>query len=534
MSHLLKKYKGEWTVIQAAHLYRRTTFGANFSRIAQATKEGLDQTIAGIFEVGTQLPEPPIHFKFKKDEFAKVGETWVDKPWAPYVGPYREYSLRNWQFGLLIKADTIREKMTLFWHNHFVAEERFDNRFNYQYISLLRSNALGNFKDLVKKITIDPCMLRYLNGNANTTFSPNENYARELLELFTIGRGPLVGPSDYSNYTEQDVREIAKVLTGWVDIGFKDKLDTEVCAHFYPFNHNTEDKQLSHRFGNAIIKTKGGDEETRGMDEYLDLIEVIFKQAEVARFIIRKLYKWFVHPTINAETEASIIEPLAKYFRENNYEIEPVLKKLLESEHFYEERFIGSMVKSPLDFLAGFYKQFEVESTNNKETELERYNLRDKLDRLILEMQMVYFRPPDVAGWKAYYSEPMLDKIWASAKSLQLRKVFTERMASQNQGRYFYQARIPVFSIIAKFEQPDKAAAVIEEFSKLIFPRPLTTAQKSYLEDILLAGSPAYEWTKNYNGYKEDSESVKLKYLIEKRIYSLLRAMLVMPEFHLM
>ncbi|MBK9745017.1 MAG: DUF1800 family protein [Saprospiraceae bacterium] len=119
----------------------------------------------------------------------------------------------------MLKGDAnIREKMTMFWHNHFVTADINDPRYNYIYISLLRKNALGNFKQLTKDITIDPAMLNYLNGRDNTGQAPNENYARELMELFTLWQSPLAGPGDYTTYTEDDIKEMARVLTGWIDV----------------------------------------------------------------------------------------------------------------------------------------------------------------------------------------------------------------------------------------------------------------------------------------------------------------------------
>ena len=127
--------------------------------------------------------------------------------------------------------------MTLFWHNHFVVEfgDINDARMGYEYCRLLRQHALGNFKQLAKDVTVTPAMLRYLNGNQSTVGAPNENYGRELLELFTVGKGPLIGPGNYTNYTEADVQAAAKVLTGWRDLATPAR---EQLLHRQPPRHH--------------------------------------------------------------------------------------------------------------------------------------------------------------------------------------------------------------------------------------------------------------------------------------------------------
>ena len=176
---------------------------------------GLDVAMDLIF--ATQpVPPPPVNPNFTDDPNTPIGETWVDKAVTPNVTGlqgFRDQSLRSWTLNLIrTEGINIQEKMVLFWHNHFPTADLNDSRYVYKYSTLLRQFALGNFKELTKQMTLEPAMLRYLNGRENTAASPNENYARELLELFTIGKGPLAGPSDYTNYTEQDVVEMAKVL----------------------------------------------------------------------------------------------------------------------------------------------------------------------------------------------------------------------------------------------------------------------------------------------------------------------------------
>jgi hypothetical protein len=231
----LAKFSGEWNFESAAHLFRRTTFGATGSQIKEAAKSSLDEVMDLLF-AEIELPSEPINYRFDEDPYVPIGESWVGKPvvrsdQAPMIASYRRSSIRVWQLDNLINSDlNIREQMTLFWHSHFVTEMETvrDASFTYHYITKLRENATGNFKLLTELITLDPSMLRYLNGNQNSNSAPNENYARELLELFTIGKGQLAGEGDYTTFTEQDVTEAAKVLTGWRDTGYFGRDDQEV------------------------------------------------------------------------------------------------------------------------------------------------------------------------------------------------------------------------------------------------------------------------------------------------------------------
>jgi hypothetical protein len=232
-------YAGPWEFEQAAHLLRRAMFGPNYQQIKDAVANGMDATVDQLL-ADLAMPDPPLNYNFNQDPNVPIGATWIDAPYSPTVNflNYRYQSLFGWTIEqIFTEGVSIREKMTLFWHNHFVTASGIvvDTKFVYNYITLLRENSLGNFRELVKAITINPAMLRYLNGNQNNKFAPNENYARELLELFTIGKGELAGPGDYTNYTEEDVIEIARVLTGWIDTGyFTNNPDVEVGIDLLP------------------------------------------------------------------------------------------------------------------------------------------------------------------------------------------------------------------------------------------------------------------------------------------------------------
>ncbi len=525
----LAAYSGEWGFKQAAHLLRRTMFGPTLEQIEEAVAEGLSGTLNKLF---TDLPMPtdlPINYYFEKDPDVPVGEVWLNAPYNREANPRysRKLSLFSWTMQQMLKEGvSAREKMVLFWHNHFVTSIQAvnDPKFHYHYISLFRSQPWGDFKQLVKDITIDPTMLRYLNGNKSTEKAPNENYARELLELFTIGKGPFAGPGDYTTFTEQDVLEIAKSLTGWRDRGFYTKeSDVAVESYYSSGRHDKSDKQLSHRFNNAVIKNGNG-------QEYSQVIDIIFEQEEVSRFISRKLYRWFVYYKIDDQIEATVIEPMAQILRDNDYNIRPALMALLASEHFYGSRTIGPMIKHPIDFMISTLKQLQVAFPEDDLTKY--YQINWQLFRLLPQWQMEYYNPPNVAGWKAYYQEPVYYRTWINSVTLPKRMDFTNLITSS---RGFKKngvvLKVDPLRLLQSMQDADDPNALIENFAKLLLPRPLTDRHRELLKEALIPGLPDYEWTVEYGQYLEGDNSLKSS--LENKLLNLIRVMLTLPEYYL-
>ena len=494
---------------------------------------GLDEAMNTLF-FEPPMPAPPVNPNFADDTCAPIGETWVDKPFDPTVQGIqgsRDQSMRSWTLNQIRIEDlNIREKMVLFWHNHFPIADINDTRYVYQYSRLLRENALGNFREFTKAMTIEPAMLRYLNGNDNTAASPNENYARELLELFTIGKGPLVGPSDYTNYTEQDVVEMAKVLTGWVDRRNPAQLDMPcdlqtITSQFVTGRHNQTTKQLSFRFNDIQIPNMGN-------LEYAHLIDIIFSKDECAKFICRKLYRWFVYYEITLQVEDDVIAPMAQILLDNDYEIQPAVEALLRSEHFFDILNVGPMIKNPVDFTMGVFKTFDIDfSMANLDQEYRV--LWQTFRTAVSPMQMPIFDPPSVAGWKAYYQEPVFYRHWISSVTLPFRQLYTNRMLGNGISAAGFSAKIDVLKFVATLETPEIADNLIDELVKILFPQPITQFQHDFLKGILLPGLPDYEWNIEYSDYLNNPNDVNLANAVKSKLTNLLSAMMSMPEFYL-
>lgn len=343
-----------WNLERVKHLYRRMGFGVNLA----------DQQAALAMDPATLVD-------VLVDQAVNLAPTaapaWGDWAISDYtnVNTQGPEQILSWysQFVTDMINNGLRDKLTLFWSNHFVTELDVYQcpSYMYQYYNLLQTHALGNFKDFVHAIGTSNAMIVYLNSYENTSVSPNENYARELYELFTLGED--------NGYTQTDIVETAKALTGYN--GF-----TEFCAPI-TFNsqfHSTDNKTIFGQTGNW---------------GYDDVINILFEQREtqVAQFICSKIYKYFVSPVV----DQTIIDELAATFISSNYEIAPVLRQLFKSEHFFDEDVIGVKIKSPMEMMVTFINEsgFGYDQTVLDGTYYYGGLLGQEL-----------FNPIDVAGWQ--------------------------------------------------------------------------------------------------------------------------------------
>ncbi|MBP7821799.1 MAG: DUF1800 domain-containing protein [Saprospiraceae bacterium] len=524
----LAPYTGTWTYETAAHLLKRAMFGPTHQQIKQAVTDGLDATIAKLF---TTLPEPlpPVNPNNSNDPNVPIGSTWVDAPFDIDLANYRISSLLSWTMKELYNEQVnIREKMTLFWYNHFVTQGILDARIVYHNIKTYRQNALGNFKEFVKIVTIDPVMLTFLNGNESTKAAPNENYARELLELFTIGKGPQIAPGDYTNYTETDIQQMAKVLTGWrLNNAYIPGAVLNYGSFFTLNRHDTTTKVLSSKFNNTQIPNMGD-------QEYAFLIDTIFEQAEVARFICRKLYRYFVFSNINDTIEQNIIQPMANLLIANNYEITPVLQALLKSEHFFDIEMRGLIIKPPIDFLISTLKIFNIPLPNATNL-AKQYNTFKNIYEATYALQQAYYDAPDVAGWKAYYQEPGYYHIWLSSVTLPLRIKIMNGLSTVGIPIAGTTYSIDVLNFIQIFDDPSDPNLLIADLIKLLFPFPLADSQILQLKAILLGGqSQDHYWTDAWVDYINNPSNPLFVNTVKTKLNILFYSLTGLSEYQLM
>ncbi len=524
ITYSLATYAGPWNQTSAGHLLRRAMFGPKLSEIRQAEQLGLSGTLDLLLDENSTLPDPPLNFYFTDDPETPIGTTWVDKPYISGKEFPRKKSYRAWYQGVLLNQTiSAREKMCLFWLNHFVSEmdNIADARSTYENANLFRENAFGSFQKLVEDVTVSHAMLIYLNGNTNKNGAPNENYARELLELFSIGKGPLIAEGNYTNYTEHDIQQAARVLSG-----FTTAKNPYNVVKYTSSRHDKGEKVFSEIFGNKAI--------INGEDlEYKELIQMIFDKEETAKHICRKLYRWFLYYDISDEVELNIITPMAQNLRENNFVIKPALRLLFESEHFFDQNFVGAQIKSPIDFNIGFVRQLEVDFPSENDL-LPLYNLWFEIfNSENIQLQSVS-DPPDVAGWKAYYQEPSFYRTWISAVTLGERDAFVNKLLSSNGIKKNGVAiKVNPFKILDQLENPSDPNEVITQFTALLLPVTLSEEAKNVLKEALIPGLPDFEWTLEYSSYKNDPTNAEKQQAVQGKLLNLLIAIKNLPAIQL-
>ncbi len=273
----------------------------------------------------------------------------------------------RWLDEMINSEAQLREKVALFWHGHFACRV-VNSFFQQELLDVIRANALGSFKELLRGVSKSAAMLQFLNNQQNKKQHPNENFAREVMELFTLGRG---------NYTENDIKEAARAFIGW---GFNAGGDFV----FRKNQHDTGTKTVLGKTGNF-----DGD----------DIIDILLEQKQTALFITKKVYKFFVNENIDAEK----VEWLGNRFFQSGYNIKNLLEDIFTSDWFYAEKNIGTKIKSPIELLAGIRRFLPMQMNNDQAQLLFQRTLGQ-----------VLFYPPNVAGWPG-------GKNWIDSSTLMLR-----------------------------------------------------------------------------------------------------------------
>jgi uncharacterized protein (DUF1800 family) len=497
-------------------------FGAKKTDVDYFKTKSMNAAVDELINTVNVAPLPPVNNY--NDPNLLPGETWVNAGVGSTgtINNNRIYSFQSWWTGLQLNQNrSIEEKMVLFWHNHLVIEHPgIDPRYLYRYNSVLRKNALGNFKTMIKEITLTPAMLLYLNGNKNTVGAPNENYGRELQELFTMGKGP------NSKYTESDVQAAAKVLTGY-DID-----STNLTYVFKSTKHDTGNKQFSSFYNNKVITGRSG---TSGEQELDELRTMLFNQNELSLFICRKLYRFFIYYTIDQNIETNIIEPLAAIFRNNNYEIKPVLQALFKSEHFFDTLNISCLIKSPVDFLVGNCREFDVIFPSISTNYVEAYALMRILITTGIDLSQELGNPPDVSGWPAYYQGPQFHQLWINSNSLPRRNLFTDTLISSGFTKNGKLIVIDPIAFAKKLNNPGIPNELINESLRYLYMIEISESSKNYLKtQILLSGqSDDNYWTTAWNNYTNAPTNSTYKNIVFSRLQALYKYLMNLAEYHL-
>lgn len=403
-----------WNEKRIRHLYNRISFGAKFSEVQDALQKTPGELVDELLDRAEQAPLPN-----------RSSYPWAEaSEYGPDDNVYQQFRFLSqmWIEGMLNEG--VRHKLALFWSNHFVTEASVYGRHStylFQYYYILHRNALGNFKEFVKDMGRTPAMLWYLNGNVNTSRRPNENYARELLELFTMGEG---------NYTQQDIEELSRALTGW-KAQYYDRNQQKtiyVPTQYNEFRFVKTDHDYGEKTVLGVTYTPQDDDD--GNNDYDRVHDIIFDQGrdETARFICSKLYRYYLYEEINED----VLQEMMSIFINSSFSIRAVLEALFKSEHFFQAEATGTRIKSHAEWYVTFMRILDMEmgedyffndyriDTPDPKNPNSRYLLRQIANRLDNQDQEL-FDPVNVAGWPGYrtwINETSLVNRWNYLRSM--------------------------------------------------------------------------------------------------------------------
>ncbi len=530
----------------ARHLIRRATFVYSKALINQfetlTPQQALDLLVVN---QPLTLPLP-----YDAEPTTAPDGFWTESTALPssFLGQVRKAQiLSGWFWYNAINSATLKYKLSFFLSTRFTIEK--DNGSGpatmvYDHLRLLMFYAYGNYKSLAKKMTLDNSMLGYLNNTQNNKNAPNENYAREFLELFTIGKGEQIGAGNYTNYTEADIVEAAKVLTGFKIKGDRSVIDsnTGLPSGYALFSqHKTGTKTFTSAFNNTVINSAT---DAATMQTELDtFVEMIFAQPATAKHICRKIYQYFVKSNITPEVETDIITPLATALQSNGYEILPIVRTLLESKHFYDlddtnatDETIGAIIKSPIQQLSEMVTYLKATLPNPN---TEQYNFYRRFwinfvhNTYLAGSNMMLFSPDSVAGHQAYYQEPNFDKNWISSSTLIARYRLGESFLdglNRISGNANIYAKINIADVIKNgniVSNPADPNILCAELMNDLFAQEPDTARITYFKDTyLLQGFLDYNWTSAWNNYVATNDLS----VVEPRLKLLVKSITNAPE----
>lgn len=404
-----------WDRQRAAHLFRRAGFGATSRELDDAVKRDPSEIVAS-------WVTPDLDTDFER-ESATFATTILASSDPKQLSAW-------WSYVLLRTPHPLLEKTTLFWHGHFAtsAAKVEDAEAMYNQNRLFRRFALGDFAKLTHAISRDPAMLIYLDSVTNRKAHPNENYARELMELFCLGEG---------NYSEKDIQELARCFTGW-----------EIRRGKFRFN------RFQHDTGTKSILGKDG-EFPEG-----ESVDVVLDQPAAPRFIVRKLLRYFVFDEPSPSDE--LVDPLAKELRDHDWNIGHVVRRILTSQLFYSQHAMGRKVRSPVDLVVGLLRTLE--GTTNA------HQLGEDLNQLGQGL----FYPPNVKGWDG-------GRAWINSSTLLGRANVIGRVIRDEKTRF------AGGNLEAYFQQLDAKTSdsIVQKLFDLTLAVPLPTAVREQLIELI-------------------------------------------------
>jgi uncharacterized protein (DUF1800 family) len=584
-SYSLETYQGDFGYVQKKHLLNRALIGRSNKDLSNLEGFDLDQAIDQIFKKEDLPSEPTYDFFYvnggSKEEIINYQiEKGVPERYSKWVNEGESYaninitlqpgkaslSMRAWllrQFAT--QSTSIHWKICFFLYQLIPVHDGAVGgaKWLHEYYMKLFKYSYGNYKDLISEVTTDFGMLRYLNLTLSKKENPDENYARELLELYTVGK------EGGAKFSESDVKEISKLLTGWHTgsdswlyferQGFSESeqfdgyfADGPLFSWFDPQNHDASDKQLSSYFDDKVIQGREGEEGKKELD---DLLTIIFENQDTSKYIARRIYQFFVNPLVDNEIEEKIIIPLSQVFKNSNFNVAETVKVLLKSEHFFDPINYNSIIKSPLEFYLSIFKELHLKYVQNP-TAYEpggggfqiHYALANPLskDYFIyyhlngyLEQSGLNFTfPPSVSGWKPYYQKPIYDMFWINTYTIKKRGEidllvgqFHVYLHGLGGGDGSDVIQCDLYDYISSIKNFKNINPFIEGLTKRFLNSDVDTETFNILKESILDGKSESYWTSLIEDYERTRNKPEYDTL-KNRIRGVLLKIFQLEEMH--
>ena len=578
------------------HLLRRACFHYSKAQLDQMTGKTATEILALLSVSKTyswQWPNDPVTNGANSNCAGIQDGYWINSPnWTNSTYTCRQTPKRSmvagWWWYNAIKQNTLIDKLTWFLFTTFTVSKddgAGKSAHFFDYLNLLQFYSDKSVKDLARKITFDNSMLYYLDNGDNNKNSPNENYAREFLELFTIGKGPQIADGDYTNYTEHDVVQAARVFSGVKFVANRDNLDSDtVKLPHYPAGiptgyinvskHDVSDKTFSAAFSNQTIT---GGSNTSAIHSELDaFVDMVFDKLETAKNYVRKMYRMYVRSEWGQDVEDAIITPLAQQLQDNNYNLLDVLETLLKSKHFFDlddsdatNENIGGIVKNPMQYFNELITLLDVQIPNPETPQAaegsgwdtSNENFRFYLfwwsfshNTFFSFSGMDVFAPSTVAGYPGDYQAPAYDQAWFNSNNIVARYntilsiiggTYTDGKGNgnnqiqgpqyTNSGGWYYTRIWTDFNstnfIVNSITNPSSAETIVQELSELFYCEAIDADRVNYFKTFLIhQGEPDYTWSNRWNEYTNQGNESAVKL----RLDELLSKMINAAEFQLM
>ena len=572
-NYSLNTFSGAFGEAEKRHLLNRALIGNAKRHMDDLDNLSLEQSLSLLFtteEIGEPIND--YYYKMNAQQYQERYGSEDVAPGAPFIsraynrdlppgseeqfGGERNGAIRTWLHNAMFNQNTsIHWKLFLFLHNLVptTAFDMFGHKTAYNYTKLLFDSCFGSYKQFIYDITIDSSMLIYLNLYLSQKETPDENYAREVQELFTVGKRP------FAQFSESDVREIARALVGWNtdydSLVYEE--GHEETSWFQDWNHDTGDKFFSEFYNNTVIRGRSGQE---GEEELAEVIDMLFETDESCIYIARRLYQFFVYPNLTDEIESQIIRPLADVFRNSNFSLVETLKVLLKSEHFFDAGNRNNLILPPYEFAFKLMKEVSIFGGNlvhwdgntlhdeisdpnyfpealKDQTTLSA-RVWDNIRWHVSNLGMEILEPPSVSGWPAYYQAPVYDLFWINTNTLKSRKQLAQSVLqwgiwlNYDIGGNSVNLNFNCLDFIREFENPYNLDAFIDELNKRFLVDDMSQITKDRIKRAFLNGIDENHWEEEMRIIITDNLNPFLTG-IQNKITNGLSLYSMLGEFHL-